>query len=158
MKFLKPLIFTILLLIAGWVNHPAAWSFIIAGIIWDIHYRYEALNKQHDESNSKMGVRLIDGMKAMTDLMRNAFDHIKTNAAKIEKLNGKLTENNSKLHLLSQSQHRVVGQRNKTTHPTDSGEDVGAGRPTEPPLKNVRGVREKSKRMEQNVRDIGDKS
>lgn len=158
MPFLKPIIFTVVLIIVGLINHPAAWSFIIAGLIWDIHYRNEAINKQHNEANAKMGNRLIEGMKALTDLVRNAFDHIKTNSAKIEKLNGKLTENNSKLHLISQSQHRVAGQRNKITHPTDSGEDAGVGREVKPPRTELRRVREKSKRLEQNVRDIEDKS
>ena len=88
------------------------------------------LDKKIDEKEKVMGNRLIEGMKALTELCHNAFDHIKTNSQKIDKINAKLGDHTTRIHRLDQRSNQLVGSGNKKTKRQEIRENFGrAGRP-----------------------------
>lgn len=104
-----------LIIVNGFINSAFLWSLcLVAGLLYT-EMRFHEVKEIIDGKDKAMGVRLIEGMKALTDLAANAFDHIKNNNLKIDKANAKLGEHSVRLHRLDQQKHRMVGVGDKKT-------------------------------------------
>jgi len=74
------------------------------------------LKKLVEQKEKIMGVRLIDGMKVLSDLLKNSFDTHRATKSKIDKLNAKTRDYDTRLRQINHNQHRVVGERNKSAN------------------------------------------
>jgi hypothetical protein len=71
------------------------------------------LEKTLEEKDRIMGNRLVDGMKALTELTKTAFDHLKKQHTRIERTNADLRNITTKLHRYNEGQHRLVREGNQ---------------------------------------------
>lgn len=91
--------------------------------------RAHDVKKLTEEKEKKMGNRLIEGLKALTDVCHNAFDHLKTHKQLIDKINGRLGDHSGKIHQLNRRHNSMAGQRSK---------EEGSKGQTEAPQRNTR--------------------
>lgn len=98
------------IILNGRINSAALWSVCMISSLLYIDISLRAIGRKIDAENKAMGARLIDGMKALTELCKNAFDHIKTNKQQIDKLSGKVTEHNSRIQRLDNKTDRTMSR------------------------------------------------
>lgn len=95
---------------AGYINQGWLWSVIIIGCLIYFTHLHNLTHEIIESKDKVMGMRLIEGMKALTELCKNAFDHIKTNKHQIEKINTKTSENSSRIKRIEQLNNRIVSR------------------------------------------------
>lgn len=109
----KPAYFLLIAaVVAGYINQGWLWSVIIIGCLIYFTHLHNLTHEIIESKNKVMGMRLIEGMKALTELCKNAFDHIKTNKQQIEKINVKVSENSSRIKRIEQLNNRIVSRYN----------------------------------------------
>jgi hypothetical protein len=96
-----------------YLDNPVAWGMALV-----LMFLYQDFQNKHQElvslsTEKEMGVRLVDGMTALTNLCKNAFDHIKTNKQLIDKTNAKIGELSTGLHRIEQSKRAMASTRGK---------------------------------------------
>ena len=96
---------------AGIFNLPFLWVLSLISIITFYEWKLHKVNDLIAHKEKIMGNRVIEGMKALTELCGNAFDHIKDNKQKTDKLNAKIGEHTARLHRLDQQKHRLDSGR-----------------------------------------------
>jgi hypothetical protein len=79
--------------------------FVICGFLLYQHVQLERRLKEQDIAHKKA---LAEAGNAITDTLKVAFDNLKRNASDHSKINGKLTEQNSRIHRLEQHIGRTV--------------------------------------------------
>lgn len=84
--------------------------FIMCGYIMYRHVLLERKVKEQDESHRKA---IVNSGNAITDTLRVAFDNLKRNASDHNKINGKITEHNSRIHRLEQHISRTAKDFNQ---------------------------------------------
>jgi hypothetical protein len=102
-----------LVIVNGYINSPFLWALSLVASLLYAEMRFYETKEIIEAKDKTMGNRLIEGMKALTEVCHNAFDHIKTNKQNIDKANAKLGEHSARLHRLDQQKHRVDSGRAK---------------------------------------------
>ena len=108
----------VLTIIAAIVNQPVLWTVCILCALLHSEMRFHEIKEIINVKDKAMGLRLIEGMRALTELCKNAFDHIKTTNGKVEKLGAKVGETMAKVHRLEQRGN--VKTTAKTPFPPES--------------------------------------
>jgi len=102
-----------LIIVNGYINSAFLWSVCLIACLLYAEMKFLEAKGIIDAKDKTMGIRLIDGMKALTEVCHNAFDHIKTNKQNIDKANAKLGDHTARLHRLDQQKHRLDSSRAK---------------------------------------------
>jgi hypothetical protein len=69
------------------------------------------LKESLDDKNKKTNLRVVDGIKSLTKIMEVAYDHIKNNTYKLEKIDATIRKHSSELHQLGRTKPRMVNRR-----------------------------------------------
>ena len=117
-KYWKEYTLAAFTLICAQINNQYLWGALILGILLYFVLEKHRVEATFDAKDKAMGLRLIDGMRALTELCKNAFDHIKTTNGKVEKLGAKVGETMAKVHRLEQRGN--VKTTPKTPFPPES--------------------------------------
>lgn len=84
--------------------------FITCGYLVYQHIHLEKKIKDQEKSQKKA---IADAGNAITDTLRVAFDNIKRHGSEINKLSGKHTEYQSRIHRLEQTMQQILASRGK---------------------------------------------
>jgi hypothetical protein len=159
--FMKPIYVNILLggivgLIVTniFIGSAVQTAIILLAILAYVDIRIRDVKKLTEEKEAKMGTRLVDGLKALTDLCRNAFDHLKTHKQSIDKINAKLGDHTGRIHRLDQQNHRLAGSGSKEKGHTEVPAEVK--RTPRPPRTYPEGVRRRDSFSKGPTNDVRD--
>ncbi len=76
-----------LIIINAYINSAVIWAICLLSVLLYSELRAREIKENIDNVESAGGKRLIQGLKALTELCSNAFDHIKDHKSKIDKIN-----------------------------------------------------------------------
>lgn len=82
----------------------------VSGYLFYINHKLKKQIKSQDTSHKKA---LAEAGNAITDTLKIAFDNIKQHNAKLDKLNNKHTEYQSRFHRLEQHLQQLLAKYNK---------------------------------------------
>lgn len=87
--------------------------FLLYGLVGYLFYINHRLNKQIQSQDISHKKALAEAGNAITDTLKIAFDNIKQHNVKLDKLNNKHTEYQSRFHRLEQHLQQLLAKYNK---------------------------------------------
>lgn len=87
--------------------------FLLYGLVGYLFYLNLKIRKQIEEQNISHKKALAEAGNAITDTLKIAFDNIKQHNVKLDKLNNKHTEYQSRFHRLEQHLQQLLAKYNK---------------------------------------------
>lgn len=87
--------------------------FLLLGLVSYLFYLNNKLNKLLKEQDVAHKKALVEAGNAITDTLKIAFDNIKQHNVKLDKLNNKHTEYQSRFHRLEQHLQQLLAKYNK---------------------------------------------
>jgi ABC-type transport system involved in cytochrome bd biosynthesis fused ATPase/permease subunit len=83
-------------------------TFLVLGASILLLMQLRNLKKDIDAKDAAIARHLLDGMQALAELSKKAFNQLKVHDSKLERANAQIGEHAAKLHRLDLSQHRLV--------------------------------------------------